>query len=248
MVHVLICEDDLKQRTHIRNIVEKYLISHELDMDLVLSAAKPSEVLDYVQTNRVKGGLYFFDVDLQSDINGIELGAKIRTLDVSASIVFITTHAELTHMVFRLKLEAMEYITKDSPPADLERRVVECIQTAYNRYLDGKHATDKIFTVKTGEQAFNIPYSDILFFESAEGANNKIFLYKKTGEKIGFYETLSNVAAHGSPFFRCHRAFVVNTDNVRRIDRSDRELELIGGELIPVSRRNITALAKLMER
>lgn len=248
MVHILICEDNPNQRNHIRGIVNSYLTSHELDMDLVLAADNPAAVLDYATKHNVKSGLYFFDVDLQSDINGFELGAKIRALDVSASLVYITTHSELAHAVFRYKLEAMEYITKDSPAAEIERRVIECIQTAYQRYLKGKHAKGKIFTVKTGDQTLNLPYDDILFFESTVDAAHKISLYKKSGGKMDYYESLGNVMKQGLPFFRCHRAFVVNIDNVVRVDKISRELEMVDGELIPVSKRSMPELLKLMER
>jgi len=248
MVHILICEDNPSQRNHIRSIVNSYLTSHELDMDLVLATGNPAAILDYATKHNIKSGLYFFDVDLQSDINGFELGAKIRALDVSASLVYITTHSELAHTVFRYKLEAMEYITKDSPPAELEHRVVACIQTAYQRYLKGKHAEGKIFTVKTGGQTLNLPYGDILFFESTIDAVHKISLYRKSSGKIDFYETLSNVIKQGLPFFRCHRAFVVNTDNVIRVDKIARELEMVDGELIPVSKRSMPELLKLIER
>jgi two-component system response regulator AgrA len=248
MVHIFICEDDPIQRARIQGIVNAYLLKHESDMDLALAADNPAAILDYVTKHQIKGGLYFFDVDLQSDIHGIELGAKIRAMDVSASLVFITTHADRAYMVFRYKLEAMEYITKDSPPAELERRIVECIQVAYQRYLDGKHAKTKIFTVKTGDQIQNIPYDNILFFESMVDASNKISLYKKTGGKIDFYESLGNVAKQGLPFFRCHRAFVVNIDNVVRLDKVARELKMEGDELVPVSKRSITELVKLIKQ
>ncbi|MCL2841841.1 MAG: response regulator, partial [Oscillospiraceae bacterium] len=126
-----------------------------------------SALLEYLNKRQVQSGLYFLDVDLQSDLNGIELGAEIREIDVSATIVFITSHANLLPQVFRYKVEAMEYIVKDSPAEEIEKRVIECMQLAYQRYLGGKHTQVKYFTAKIGDQMLNIPFDDILFFESS---------------------------------------------------------------------------------
>ena len=57
--------------------------------------------------------------DLGADINGINLGEEIRQLDPTGYIIFITTHAELSHLTFKYKVEALDYIIKDDFSEDL---------------------------------------------------------------------------------------------------------------------------------
>ena len=238
MLHILICEDDLKQRTRIETIVNKYILSTDAYMDLALSVDNPPALLAYLETQQIKSGLYFLDVDLQSDLNGIELGAEIRGLDVSATIVFITSHAELLPQVFRYKVEAMDYIVKDSPAEEVEKRVTECMQLAYQRYLDGKHTQIKYFTVKIGDQVLNIPYDDILYFESSTIQQRRLLLHKANCE-LEFRGILNDVSNLGPPFFRCHQSFIVNLNHVQRVDTANYEIEMIGGAIIPVARRKM---------
>jgi len=214
-------------------------------MTLALSAESPTTLLEYLEAHRNKTGLYLLDIDLQSDINGIELATKIKKMDVSATIVFITTHSEMVHYVFRVKLEAMEYILKDSPPEEIEERVIECLHTTYQRFLEGKHAKCKYFTVKAGEQKFNIPHDDILFFESNLNRRNKILLHKVDG-MVEFYGTITDVSSLGMPFCKCHQSFVVNVQHVKRLDKVSREIEMIDGTIIPVAKRKMTEFSKCM--
>ena len=51
-------------------------------------------------------GIYFLDVDLKSDINGIKLGSKIREKDTRGFIIFTTTHLEMSYFAFKYKVEA----------------------------------------------------------------------------------------------------------------------------------------------
>jgi len=208
-------------------------------MKHVLSAENPAALLQHIQTHGGQSGLYFLDIDLHSDINGIELAAKIKKLDISATIVFITTHSEMMHYVFRLKIEAMEYILKDSPPQEVEQRVVDCMQMAYQRFLGGKHSSGKYFTAKIGGRQRNIPYDDIMFFESSTERRNKIILHK-ANSIIDFYGTIADVSGLGPPFYECHQSFVVNINYVKQVDTRTREIEMTDGTIVPVARRKMT--------
>lgn len=238
MLHIFICEDNKTYRERIEKIVNKHLFSHDLDMKLALSAENPAELLKYMEEHPKQCGLYFLDIDLQSDINGLELAAQIKIKDVSATIVFITTHSEMMHYVFRLKIEAMEYILKDSPPEEVKQRIIACMQTAYQRFLDGKHSNNQYFTVNIGGRKRNILYDDIMFFESSTDRRNKILLHK-IGSMIEFYGTIADVSNLGPPFCKCHQSFVVNVNYVTHIDDRNRKAEMIDGTIIPIARRKI---------
>jgi len=238
----MICEDNATQRTHIEDIVSQH-IRGDYDIALALSSANPHEVLAHLQTHQNHSGLYFLDVDLESDIDGFELAAKIKELDVSATIVFITTHSEMVHNVFLLKIEAMEYISKDSPPDEIKLRVIDCIQAAYKRFLAGKHTRRKYFTASIGTLKINTPCDDIVYFESSISPRNKILLHKLDGE-LEFYGTVADVASLDLPFFQCHKSFVVNMNYVKHVE--NRQAEMINGAIIPIARRKIAEFMKLM--
>jgi len=245
MMHIVICEDSKRERIGMEKTINKHIITGDYDMDLALSASGPIEVLDYLNEHPITSGLYFLDIDLQHEMDGIKLAAKIKEKDASATIIFITTCEELMPLVFTYKVEAMDYIAKDSPAEEVEARIAECMRLAYQRYLDGKHSKTKYFTVKVGDQILNIPHNEILFFETHPSIPHVIILYTKNGQ-IEFRGFIKNVENLGPEFRCCHKSFVVNTTKIKRVDRDKRELEMLNGILIPVSMRKMTEFWKAL--
>ena len=244
MLHVLICEDDPGQRERMEAIVTKHIATEDVDMELILSAGSPTDVLDFLKNHPDRKGLYFLDVDLQHNMNGIELGAIIREVDPSAKIVFITTHDELAYLTFKHKVEAIDYIIKDRPE-DVETRMIECILVAYKRYLEEEEAEANEFQFEIGGRLWRIPQSKILFFETDTEMKNKAFLHKRD-EQIGLRSSMSKIAAELPDFYRCHKSFLVNPKHIRHVDKINGELVLSNGENIPITPKSIAGLMKVV--
>ena len=221
-------------------------MSHDYPVNLALSANHPKSILLYLENHTVESGLYLLDVDLQADINGIELAAKIREKDLSATIIFITSKSELMDLVFRHKIEALDYITKDSPSEEVEQRTLDCIALSYKRFLHGKHTPTKYFTIKNKAQTENIPYDAILFFETnpIPTTKHRIILYTET-EKYEFRGFLKEIAMLDTDFYHCHQSIVVNVHKIKSIDTNAREATMINSDLIPLSVRKIKGLLEL---
>ena len=89
------------------------------------------------------------------------------------------------------------------------------------------------YTCETKQGKSLIPYDEILYFESRE---RRIFLCTNS-RQLPFYDTLERLAGTlPKQFLRCHKGFVVNTDNIERVVFSENMLHLRGGFQIPVSR------------
>jgi two-component system response regulator AgrA len=166
------------------------------------------------------------------------LAAKVRDIDMYGKIVFITTHIELSYLTFQHKIEAMDYIIKSSLE-DIASRVQECIETAYKRYLDSSFKKE-CFQVKVGDEVRNIPLEDIMFFASHHKPH-KLMMYTKNSY-IEFYGSLSDVAEISPDFYRCHQSFVVNAKNIKSINKTKREVEMVNGEVAFVTAKKIKEL------
>ena len=237
-MHIFICEDDPVQRKRLEKTVSDHISSSNSGMSIALSTDSPAVMLEYLESHSVQSGLYFLDVDLQCNMNGIELGGKIRKLDLFATIVFITTHSEMTHLVFTHKVEALDYILKDSPPDEIDKKIVECIQVAYRRFFEDRQTSVQYFEINIGKQVLSIPYDNIVYFESNVNMRNKLVLHT-VDNMLDFRGHISDVAKLGSPFCMCHQSYVVNVNCIKSIDKTNRLLEMINGAVITVSRRRM---------
>ena len=225
MLRVFICEDNLKQREDLEKMVENYIFIEELDMELTLSTANPHDILDYLEENSETIGLYFLDVDLQCEMTGITLGKRIREIDVSGKIVFITTHGEMAFLTFTHQIEAMDYIIKDQNFGDiLSNRVCSCIQVAHKRYLVEKSSLERFFKVKVGSKSKMIPFDDIMFFTTS-GTPHKLTLHLENGQ-LGFMGTMKEIEDYHPNFVRVHTSYIANIANIETIDPVKREMEM----------------------
>lgn len=80
MLNIFVCEDNAAQRQTVINIIQNTVLIEELDMQLSLDTGDPYMLLEKVKTSR-NTGIYFLDIDLNSNMNGMKLAQQIRLYD-----------------------------------------------------------------------------------------------------------------------------------------------------------------------
>ncbi|MCL2437156.1 MAG: LytTR family DNA-binding domain-containing protein [Clostridiales bacterium] len=245
MLSIFICEDNPEHLEQITKCIRNYVLIENLPMKIMCSTAFPGEVLDYLRDNKV-AGLYFLDVDLSCEMDGIKLAEAIRTYDPRGFIVFITADAESLMLTFKYKVEAMDYIVKGD--FDLNGRICECLRNAHDKYTAKPTPLQNYFILKpTKDETIVLDCSKILYFEAA-AAPHKIFVYTETG-RYRFRGELSQIQKElNGFFFKCHRSIVVNIEKVASIDTSLLKLQLHNGDTIDVSIKHIKGVKELMQK
>lgn len=244
MIDIFVCEDDYKQLNVIASYINNYLMIENLDMKLALATSDPHSILNYLDDNKVDKGLYFFDIALETDINGIELAAKIKQKKLNSKIVFITTHSEMVFLTFKYQIEALDYILKDYPD-ELQSRIIKDINLCNQEFQKGESLSEEYYQFKTGQHLRSVKINDILFFESSP-VPHKVIVHLVNGQ-FEFYSTVKNLENENKAFFRCHKSYVVNVNNIKSIDRNTRELTMIDGEKVLSSVMAYRTLLKIFK-
>lgn len=242
MIDVCVCEDDTKQLNEIVNYINNYILIEDLEMKLRIASKDPHEILNYLENNKINKSLYFLDIDLQTDINGIELAAKIRERDMTSKIVFITTHAELVFLTFKYQVEALDFILKDLPD-EIQGRIIKAIDLCNEQFKKKETDNEEYYQVKTADHIRSIKVKDILFFESSS-VPHKVIIHLVNGQ-FEFYSTIKEIAHENKAFFRCYKSYVVNTNNIEAINRHTREITMTNGEKLMSSVMACRSLVKL---
>lgn len=239
MLKVFICEDNKEQRERFSKIVKDIILIENYDMELALVASEPNEIINYISNSDISG-LYFIDIDLNSEINGIELATKIRKYDSRGFIVFVTTHAEMSYLTFIYKVEAMDYIIKDNYN-NIRERIHQCIVDAHTKYSAKSTELRKIFSIKSEDRIVNIEYKKILFFKTSPTIH-KVIVHA-VDRQIEFYAQMKEIEKKlDDRFYRCHASFIVNKDNIKEIDFNNRYIYMINGEQCLMSTRLLKGL------
>ncbi|MDE6642449.1 MAG: LytTR family DNA-binding domain-containing protein [Acetatifactor sp.] len=227
MLHIFVCEDDAAQRRAVVQTIHNTVLMEELDMRLVLDTADPYELLEAVKTSR-NTGIYFLDIDLNCDMNGMKLAQQIRKFDPRGFIIFITAHSELSYMTFQYRVEAMDFVLKDNP-AEAKVKIRECMFHAWERHTLQTNKVHKTYMIEIGDRKISVDYQDILFFETS-GNIHKVILHAKD-RQIEFSGTMKDLEnTLDDSFVRCHRSFLANRNNIKEVDTKNRIIYFVNGE------------------
>lgn len=234
MLHIFVCEDDDAQRRNVVQTIHNTVMMEELDMQLVLDTADPYELLEVVKTSR-NTGIYFLDIDLNCDMNGMKLAQQIRKFDPRCFIIFITAHSELSYMTFQYRVEAMDFVLKDNP-VEAKVKIRECLLHAWERHTSQTNKVHKTYTIEIGERKISVDYQDILFFETSSNIH-KVVLHAKD-RQIEFSGTMKDLEnTLDDSFVRCHRSFIANRNNIKEVDTKNRIIYFVNGESCLMSTR-----------
>lgn len=239
---IYVCEDNNKEREIIKEAIHKTILINNLDFKIEISTDNPKEIMSALNSKNKERGIYFLDVDLKSEINGIQLGAEIRKQDPNGFIIFITSHGELSYLTFTYKVEALDYIVKDD--FQISNRVSECLLYIERKLSLEEGEVSKVFVAKVGDKNVSIDFNNILFFETTEKLHR--IKVHGTNRTFTFYGTMKEVMAKlDNRFYQCHRSFIINRDFIKEIDKSKMLVTLKNGQVAMISSRLLKGLLNL---
>lgn len=238
-MNIYVCEDNEKERDIIKESIEKTILINNLDFKIKILTDDPFEIISTIKSNKKQRGIYFLDVDLKADINGVQLAAEIRKHDPNGFIIFITSHGDLSYLTFTYKIEALDFIVKDD--FQVPNRVSECLLYVERKLKLEEGEISKIFVTKVGDKNISIDFNNILFFETTEKLH-RIKLHG-TNRTVTFYGTMKEVLAKlDNRFYQCHRSFIINKDYIKEIDKNRMVIILKNGQEAMISTRLLKGL------
>lgn len=244
MIPIYLCEDDINQLDTWKNLINNTVIIKEWDMEIKASCSSPESLLSIINRNKPENAIYFLDVDLKSNMNGIQLAVEIRKYDPRGFIIFITTHDEMAVHTFKYRVEPLGYIIKESPL--FKEQIEECLQNVFEKYQVPNNPISDILTVRMERKVLIVPFDDIYYIEPSP-LSHKIKLHKGY-EILEFTSTLAEVKAKlDDRFVMCHKAYIVNCHHIRRVDRTNFTVYFDNNKSCPCSVRQSMPLCQRLE-
>ncbi len=241
MIDIYICEDNQKQLNLFTKYIADTILIESLDMRILQSTSNPYYVLEQIK-KADNIGLFFLDIDLKSDINGLNLAQRIRKIQPRCFIIFITSHSEMSFLTFQYKVEALDFIIKDSAE-HIKNKIHECLLNVHEKYISLNNNVIKTFVIQTTDKCTAFDYNEILFFETSSNIH-KIILHTQK-RIIEFKGQLKDIEKQlDQRFYRCHRSYIINKDNISKIDFNTLTIYMKNGETCPISVRLKKGLKK----
>ncbi len=245
MLDIYICEDDQKQLKLFQKYISDTVMIEGFDMRITQAVSDPHELLNAL-SGAENTGVFFLDIDLKSDMDGLSLAQQIRQIQPRCFIIFITSHSEMSFLTFQYKVEALDFIIK-SKPEFVKAKIHECLLDIEQKYTSLHNAVCRTFTIDQNDRRTVFDYNDIIFFETSVNVH-KIVLHARK-RVLEFAGQLKEIEKQlDKRFYRCHRSYIINTDHISEIDFDLLEVHMDNGEICPVSVRLKKGLKKYVGR
>ena len=251
-IRCVIVEDEIPAAEEL-----KYLLSKHENFSVEDIAFNGESGFELIQ--KIKPDVVFLDINMPMQ-NGVELAKKISEVDDSVGIVFVTAYDE--HAVQAFELDALDYILK---PID-DKRLQMTLDRILHRLIHKNGPEDKLPKIiseimtklETKEMVCKkipcefhgkivlIDLNDI-FYCYIEGEKT----YIKTRKECFLTGYTLNQIEKKAFFFRAHRSFLVNLDNVKELfSWFNGTYKLVMNDLegseVPISRSNVKRLKELL--
>ena len=243
MIYIYLCEDNKQQLDSWVKIIEDYLVMHDLNEVLACAVQTPDELLAALDQKPQGLSLYFLDIGLNADKNGLQLASEIRKIDPLGEIVFITSRSDMCNMTFQYQIGALDFIIKDNIDI-LPHSIEKCLKTVSQKEKQlSELVSEPLYLKLNGERVCFNP-DDILYVETSKDVVHKIVIYTLTGME-SVYSTLKEMESALNPyscFCRCNKSTIVNKKHIKKIDTKTKKIFLSTDTVIAVSARYVRSL------
>ena len=209
MLNFAICDDNLTILNKIAKMLESIFIKDSLDGKIIFTSDNPSEILTSSKNNNID--VYILDIDLKSNMSGLDLASEIRNYNKNAYIIFTTAHLEYIMLAYKVK--TFDYLAKPITIEKLE-------ETMLRLFDDVKFNSNKYINIGNSSNMVN---------------ENDVYCIKKQGMKLIYctkeksYETYSSFNKIESclpeNFVRCHKSYIANINKISSINTSNNTIQ-----------------------
>jgi len=219
-MRVAICDDNVQDAEQVCTLLHEHF--------------EKNGFLGEIQTFRMGEALleafhaHAFDVvflDIYMDgMDGIKTAEKLRKIDPTFALVFITTSVD--HALDSFSLGTLGYVVKPIKREDADRAFAKC----RNVFLKNGRFQEVI----SNRMKLKVPLSKILYIETY----GRETTFRTMDGEIKSTAPMPLEELEGSlgyPFLRCHRSYIVNLNHVETLQIDNFRME--DGSLVPLRQR-----------
>lgn len=205
MLNFVLCDDNQSILKRLEKMIDSILINNKLSGQVVFSTTNPDNLLNYIAFHPFD--VVILDIDLKSNLSGIDLANTIRTRNKKSYIIFSSAHMEYVMVAYKYK--TFDFLAK---PITLER-----LEETIIRLYDDVSAENTCFFKVSNKNGY-INSNDIFFIQK----DGKKAIFKTTAGDFSLNSSFADILSRlPNNFVRCHKSFIVNLDKISRIQANN---------------------------
>ena len=207
MLNFVICEDNKSILDRLSKILESLFIKHHIDAEVSGAFTNPNNLLDFFKSNNVH--VLFLDIDLKSEISGIDLANEIRKVNKDVYIIFTSAHLEYILIAYQCK--TFDFIPKPLTSERVEETILRLMDD-----INGNMKKNSFIRIDNKNTIIN---EDNINFIKRDGMKLVFYTNTRTYETYSSFNKISDKLP--SNFVRCHKSYIANINNITDVKMSD---------------------------
>ena len=214
---IAICDDEINFQKELQKELEKYYSVLEVEIEVFNSG---NDFLERFDNNPMDFQIIFMDIEMPG-LNGLDVSKRIREVNQSVPIIFLTSHTELAMDGY--EVDAFRFLDK---PLRMEKLADTLSAFDKLRLLDSK------IELQDGERILLVEWKEIQYVQSENVyinvylENDRYLIRKKLSE---MEEQMPKQI-----FYKPHRSYLVNLRFMKSFD--GKKILMNNGVEIPLSR------------
>ncbi len=231
MIEIVICDDDRSDLEYLFNLLQEILSCCNRDYH-VHQFTSATELLNNIK----KLHIAILDISM-NEINGIELGEKVKALCPEADIIYTTSYEQYCMQAIN-EIHAFSYLSKPVEKKKLEKQILELMKKQGRLPETEVKIFDKIFDSNGRERsALKLNLKDIIYFEYIKTKRRaSVIMENKSYEYPCVMEKLSKELEEYGFAVNC-RGNLVNLRHVAKI--KGYELHMDNGKVLSLSQKRV---------
>ncbi len=210
MLRIALCDDEQESRETLASLLSEYFGTGASLK--VYTDALP--LIQHIQWEKDRYDLYLLDV-IMPQLSGIELGRKLRSMGVSAPIIYLTSSRD--YAVESYSVQAFHYLVKPIQKEKLFSVLAQAEQAIAQTKATSLpiHTSDGIVVVKTSDILYAELYARSVRYHLTNGAS-----IDSQKLRISFQKAVSELLDLPS-FIMLGSSFLINLHHVEMIGKKD---------------------------
>lgn len=247
---IIICDDDEVLVNRLKNKVEIALQNIKEDNSKYQDLKTNIEVftdalrlIGYTQVTDISNAIFFLDIELNQDQNGVNIAEKIRQSNPNAQIIFVTAYDKYAPLTYRRRIGAIDYINKSESDVEIMKRLNETLLDALENLENAENNRNNQFLYKIGRRTQQINQSDVVYIMNSS-IQHKVVMLTKHGE-AEFRGNISQIKAKNSFLMQISQSCLINPENVIGINTREKYVLLSNNSKVRYTRTYNQVVKKL---
>lgn len=215
--HIAVCDDCEADSVCLTEFVKQWAMENHTAVQADIFASAEAFLFHYEENKTYD--ILLLDVEM-GRLNGVELARRIRMENSAVQIIFVTGYSD--YIADGYDVAALHYLVK---PVDRGK-----LFSVLGRARDALLRQERRLLLNMSGETARIPLHEVRYIEVR---GNYVTVHAK--EEYTLKSTLAAIEKQlDDSFFRAGRSYIINLGYIRRVGRTQAELE--NGEQIPLSR------------